>query len=354
MGNLLKKAFILIAIITIYSNGVNAQGVITSFPASPNFCVGQGQGPQGINLTIEGSGVSARDMLNNGYYVVWSPPSGVVMTPPVSLFGEQSPRNNMELFDAGLKQSFNVHSAGTYTVTATLHYGNEHLTIYFTFTVSGTPDINIIDHQGGSMTTLYMCYDDDHYDLIYNYVPNITTGSISILPNNGTLDVSLVPPSSGSSVGYVKFHNPLGGDPHTWFPRQYTVTIQVTNPGCGTDIKTIIVDVDNSNVCPTTPPSPGPLARVEENEASTDVQKNTFFEVFPNPSQSGVFNIKIENNLESNLKFEITDALGQNLPIQIKGNKANWKLDLSQFAKGIYYLKVINQEGFLIKRLVKD
>jgi hypothetical protein len=82
--------------------------------------------------------------------------------------------------------------------------------------------------------------------------------------------------------------------------------------------------------------------------------ENTIFEVFPNPSQNGVFYIKIGSSLDANLEFEITDALGRNFPIQIKDEKDNLKLDLSQFAKGVYYLKVINQEGILIKKLIKE
>ncbi len=76
---------------------------------------------------------------------------------------------------------------------------------------------------------------------------------------------------------------------------------------------------------------------------------NKNISVFPNPS-SGVFNIKLKSI--SNLKFDIYDITGKVVMSKLNVLENNFKLDLSNYAKGIYFMKIQTDLGSITKKLV--
>ena len=69
--------------------------------------------------------------------------------------------------------------------------------------------------------------------------------------------------------------------------------------------------------------------------------------LYPNPS-SGIFNIELTSGEEA--QMDVLTISGQ----VIYSNKINGieKIDLSTFAKGIYYLSIKNEKGLINRRLI--
>jgi hypothetical protein len=85
-----------------------------------------------------------------------------------------------------------------------------------------------------------------------------------------------------------------------------------------------------------------------EDEGST-------FEVFPNPSQSGIFQVRLRGTFDKDAQLKLSDALGRdlNISIAIQQNVETLTIDLSQFASGMYHLQFISSEGTLTKKIIK-
>jgi hypothetical protein len=73
--------------------------------------------------------------------------------------------------------------------------------------------------------------------------------------------------------------------------------------------------------------------------------------IYPNPS-TGIFNISC-NAISNNIHVELVNALGQLLFDQ-KINSENTSIDISKYAKGIYYLKVIGSDKQEVFKLIKE
>jgi hypothetical protein len=79
------------------------------------------------------------------------------------------------------------------------------------------------------------------------------------------------------------------------------------------------------------------------------------FEVYPNPS-SGLVNLKMKNTMPEDYQIEVTNVLGKVLmqkKIALSDSKDE-QLDLSQFAKGIYFIKIQNSKTSGMKKVVLD
>ncbi len=71
-----------------------------------------------------------------------------------------------------------------------------------------------------------------------------------------------------------------------------------------------------------------------QNNISTVTDLASNVKVFPNPSK-GLFTIRLENSAKGNI--EVYDALGRNVKnVELNGSSVEYKLDLSDFGKGIY------------------
>jgi len=80
------------------------------------------------------------------------------------------------------------------------------------------------------------------------------------------------------------------------------------------------------------------LGMQEENE-------NNMLSVYPNPSQN-IFNFRCENAIE---EIGIKNTLGQNILVSSKD-----KIDLSQFAEGVYFCCVRTRKGIFNTKIVKQ
>ncbi len=86
--------------------------------------------------------------------------------------------------------------------------------------------------------------------------------------------------------------------------------------------------------------------------ASVDVVSDASFNVYPNPS-SGLFKITTKNNIDD-YQISIIDALGKVIFEQNFQNSVNaeFEVDLSGFTKGIYVVRLQNNNSNLTKRLI--
>ena len=87
--------------------------------------------------------------------------------------------------------------------------------------------------------------------------------------------------------------------------------------------------------------------------ASTNEINNFKFEIYPNPVID-IVNLSFENNFENMFKVEIYDALGRLSFTQNKlptGNKLS--LNISELERGIYILKLYNNNKISVNRIIK-
>jgi len=82
------------------------------------------------------------------------------------------------------------------------------------------------------------------------------------------------------------------------------------------------------------------------------LEQKLFGEVklFPNPSR-GIFTLEIDILTLDNLNIEIVNVLGQTIYTSII-TETKTSVNLSQYPKGVYNLKVISNQGFIVRKIV--
>ena len=80
-------------------------------------------------------------------------------------------------------------------------------------------------------------------------------------------------------------------------------------------------------------------------------KKNNFCQIFPNPVVDTIEIVFLENSDET--KIEILNTLGQSLKSIHLAHTLSYKFDLSHFSKGIYFIRISNENNFLIEKLIK-
>ena len=90
------------------------------------------------------------------------------------------------------------------------------------------------------------------------------------------------------------------------------------------------------------------------NTSSIEIVSISKINIYPNPSKN-IFNFSFTSISVQDLKIEILDFLGKVIYIDVKkdfiGDYSN-KLNFSKNDKGIYFLKIQNNEGFIKKKLI--
>ena len=89
----------------------------------------------------------------------------------------------------------------------------------------------------------------------------------------------------------------------------------------------------------------------------TSVQENTidfFADIYPNPSNTGVFNVELLFNQTSNVQLEVYNINGELVKGETLSNikEASTNLDLSNFDSGIYVVRIISGNNVVNKRIV--
>jgi hypothetical protein len=97
-----------------------------------------------------------------------------------------------------------------------------------------------------------------------------------------------------------------------------------------------------------------PFRKARPDSQENPVVKNANIEVTINPSPgSGIININVsdfQNYMRCSL--DIFDCIGKNLLKNVRLDNDNYWLDLSIFPKGIYYLRVVADSNFKMKKLI--
>ena len=92
---------------------------------------------------------------------------------------------------------------------------------------------------------------------------------------------------------------------------------------------------------------------IDCNTASNNEINNFEFEIYPNPVID-IINLIFENNFESMFKIEIYDTIGRLSFTQNKFSTANkLSLNISELERGIYILKLYNNNNISVKRIIK-
>ena len=87
--------------------------------------------------------------------------------------------------------------------------------------------------------------------------------------------------------------------------------------------------------------------------ASTNEINNFEFEIYPNPVID-IVNLTFENNFENMFKVEIYDSLGRLSFTQNKSSTGNkLSLNISELERGIYILKLYNNNKISVQRIIK-
>jgi bacillolysin len=76
---------------------------------------------------------------------------------------------------------------------------------------------------------------------------------------------------------------------------------------------------------------------------------NKNIRILKNPS-SGIFNIKMENISE--FKYDVYDITGKSLINKVSIENNSFQIDLSNYSKGLYFLKVYSNSGSVTKKLI--
>jgi hypothetical protein len=77
------------------------------------------------------------------------------------------------------------------------------------------------------------------------------------------------------------------------------------------------------------------------------------FAVYPTPTSSGIINLDFGANNTKDAVLEIIDSNGMTLKT-IKALKTNLTIDLSSYAKGLYFVKFTNSNGSRIKKILSQ
>ena len=107
----------------------------------------------------------------------------------------------------------------------------------------------------------------------------------------------------------------------------------VTKNGCSNSDTIVISFIDSTN-------SIGELT-------------NLNYVIYPNPT-SGKLTIRADGETV-NLNFQLVTLEGKmliNKKLNSKQGTVNEELDLSQYAKGVYLIKLSNNKGFIIERII--
>jgi PKD repeat protein len=165
---------------------------------------------------------------------------------------------------------------------------------------------------------------------------NITPNAVASFTENSTASPLIA--FTSTSTGAVTYAWDFGdGSPvdntanpsHTFSPGTWTVTLTVTSAGgCNTSTSSSVVTV-----------------------ISTDIANATMgiFNVYPNPSNSGLFTIDMFAVTKANI--EVYNMIGE-LVYSTAVVSSTTSLDLSGLGAGVYSMKVISEDNNIVKQIV--
>ena len=141
------------------------------------------------------------------------------------------------------------------------------------------------------------------------------------------------------------------GSTYLWSTGETSQTISIDTVGFGYGIREISVVVTNDNGCDT---EAGIVVEYVDCTGINELANNVDVKVYPNPS-NGVYNIKLNSN--ENIEVEILVLSTSGSLVYKKENislngETNIKIDISNYAKGVYQLLIRGEKGLINKKLV--
>ena len=84
-----------------------------------------------------------------------------------------------------------------------------------------------------------------------------------------------------------------------------------------------------------------------------DSKEEISFRIYPNPT-SGVFNLVPGQISNSNMELHILDFTGKTLQSEMLSGNTSYRLDISSFPEGVYFVRMKDGETSVTKRVVKS
>lgn len=263
-----------------------------------------------------------------GYYHV-TVDNGYGMTVSDSIQIEINP---LPVFELG--PDVHVCSGTPVTITAsggvTYHWNNGQTSAEITVnpTTVTNYSVTVTDNNG--------CFATDDINIVTMALPNVNLG-----PNQTICHDAQITLNAGSNFSSYSWS--------TGASTQY-ITVDATVVGIGTFPYS--VTVTNANDCQ----GSGNIVITVQSCVNSKNPENsvTAFDIYPNPTD-GTFNLVATGSVKDELQIYIYNAqakLMKNLSADKIYHNYTRKIDLSHFPKGVYYMKLINGNEVLLKKII--
>ena len=186
----------------------------------------------------------------------------------------------------------------------------------------------------------------------------VTVSSGSCTPASDMVEVTVNSPNADAGLdviicsGSSTTLNATGGITYSWSPSTGLNDPNIPNPEASptntTDYVVTITDVYGCEATATV------TVTVDICGDISPISRNIAVLVFPNPI-NGTLNIQIDKAEMKKLSFRIMNIQGQGIysdKIDKVPDKYSKQLDVSSFAKGVYYLEIIADEDYSIRKLI--
>ncbi|MEL6533927.1 MAG: T9SS type A sorting domain-containing protein [Bacteroidota bacterium] len=218
-----------------------------------------------------------------------------------------------------------------------------------------------------------------HNVVIDRGIDNGTTGLIAVGATNGrgvARYVTIVEPPSNPTLnvgfcvdGFITatVNDASGASSYTWLSPQNVTTSSpsrtffVTSGSFVTFRVRINGGPNNGQIlektqrilCLITNPGDGPIPRGAEELVAPELQVNEPIELYPNPTNNGLVNLRMIS-ADQAYQIEVISPAGQSMKV-INGASSEYELDVKDLPSGVYYLRVKGNSGYIqTQRLVVE
>ena len=163
---------------------------------------------------------------------------------------------------------------------------------------------------------------------------NINAGSVVFNQNNVATPAFIVDPNARIFIddGSLILNNP-------GFDYTNDINTLVTNGQIvAASGKSILVSYDGTDQT---------MVTASATASVNDINANNYFKIYPNPTE-GLINVKFTN--AGSYSLEVVDVLGATVYSAVA--QSSTTIDLTEFAKGVYTVKVSDQLGVFAERLI--
>lgn len=207
------------------------------------------------------------------------------------------------------------------------------------------------------------------YTVVVNDGYNTTTGNVTVAVNQLPL-ISLLPDPDSNPIITIISPTEIGicvfdtvtidagnpGSTYLWSNGSVEQTIDIQTSGLSFDLQEYNVTVTNpATGCHNNGNITAYFTFQNCSYGIDDEDFNNSLQVYPNPSGDGVFNYQIEG-LKGETVLEVYNSQGQRNHREIialfPGSSYKSTLTLRNATPGVYYLKLTNEEGVILRKLI--